>query len=276
MAMDKIEVRSTQGDLLVLTLEDISNGYIVEGVDGLDPVKAAIASSKFANLDGQQYHSSSLDVRNIRITLGYFPDETLGQTVRTLRTNLYKFFMPKREVQLRFFMQDGLVVNISGYVESCEAPLFSSEPQTVISVLCMDPDFVDNAEVELTNFMTNDTLDTEIDIQGSVSTGLLLELRAYAAFNEFTLYHTSPAGVITTMQFAIPLLINDLISMETTPGFKSLTLKRANVVTPALYAVSPQSPWIQLEPGVNKLRVYATPTTGSPAYISYRNRYGGL
>ena len=39
-----IQAINAQGELLSLPLDDISNGFSVEDIDGLDPVKATIVS----------------------------------------------------------------------------------------------------------------------------------------------------------------------------------------------------------------------------------------
>lgn len=277
MSISKIEARSAQGDLLTLVLDDISEGYVVEDVDGLDPVKAILASSNFANMQGQQFHGATRDIRTIKITLSFAPDYSVNQTVRQLRTRLYEFFMSGEPVFLKIFMEDGLVVSIDGVAETCEAPLFVQEPMLVCSINCYNPDFVDENEIELTNFMTNDTTATLITLPpGSVDTGFVVDLRAYTVLNEFTIYHTDGTGKTQSMQFAIPLIVNDLIKVDTRSGQKAIQLTRGSVVTSAMYSVSPQSPWIQLKKGVNQLRIYAAPATGSPAFVTYRNRFGGL
>src|SRR5262245_38075871 len=122
--LTKVEVRPVSGLLLTLELDDATSGFIVQDIDGLDPVKATIVSSTFANLDGAQFQSSKREPRNIVMTLGLEPDY-INQSVRDLRSALYPFFMPKSFISMRFFMSDGLTVDISGYVESMETSLFS-------------------------------------------------------------------------------------------------------------------------------------------------------
>lgn len=95
-----IEARNVQGSLLGLGVDDISDGYILEDVDGLHPVKATIVSSSFANLDKQEYQSARRESRDITITIGLEPDYVTN-TVSELRKRLYAYFMPKSPVKLR-------------------------------------------------------------------------------------------------------------------------------------------------------------------------------
>ncbi len=279
MTIDKVEITNPQGNLLTLSMEDISNGYVVQEIQGLDPVKATIVTSNFATMDGQQYQASSRETRNIIFTLGYAPNFSINQTVRSLRSRLYGFLMPKTEVLLSFYMSDGLVVNITGRVESCEAPLFAQEPQTNVSVICFDPDFIDASTVALHGtFTTIDSSYRTVQVNGTVETGLTsLHFTAPKALSEFTIYHTTPSGAVRTMLISAPLLLNDVVNLCTIKGQKSITMTRSGVTTSLLWAVSPQSPWVLLEPGTNQMYVNAS-STGPSASISidYNNRYGGL
>lgn len=278
MSIDKVEVTNSQGNLLILTLDDISNGYVVEEIDGLDPVKATIVSSDFATMDGQQYQASSRDTRNITIKLGYAPNFTVDQTIRELRSGLYQFFMPKSEITLTFYMADGLVVHTVGRVESCGAPLFSQEPQMDISVICFDPDFIENNTVEIhSTFTTTDTSPHLVQVNGTVNTGLtLLTFTAPKVLSEFTIYHTTPSGEVRTMLISAPLILNDVVKLCTIKGSKSITKTSSGVTTSMMWAVSPQSTWVLLEPGANTLYLNASLTTPAPVLVDYNNRYGGL
>ncbi len=56
----KVEARTSSGALLILPLDDVSSGYVVEEIEGLDPVKATLVSSSFAQADGEQYHTRNV------------------------------------------------------------------------------------------------------------------------------------------------------------------------------------------------------------------------
>src|SRR6187431_1368607 len=99
---DKLEVRTDQGALLTLSLQEVEEGFIISDIDGLDPVKATIVSSAFAKLDGEVFQSARREKRNIILSLDLEPDYSIG-SVQSLRNKLYQFFMPKSRVMLRFF-----------------------------------------------------------------------------------------------------------------------------------------------------------------------------
>lgn len=269
-----VEARNTQGSLLSLPLDNISGGYSVKEILGLDPVKATIVSSSFAGVDGSQYQSARREDRNITLKLGFEADYTTT-FVRDLRMRLYNFFMPKSKVDLRFYDSSGLIVDISGWVESCGAPLFSSEPGVDISILCLDSDFLDLTPVVTNGMSTSVTTETLYDYNGNVETGINFVFNINRALTEFTIYHRGPDDLLRTMDFAASLAAGDVFTVNTVTGSKSVTLTRAGSNSSLLRAKSPQSGWIELLNGDNYIRVYAVGAS-IPYTITYTTRYGGL
>lgn len=275
--LEKVEVLTEQGVLLTLSLQDISQGYSVQNITGLDPVKATIVSSTFGQMDGEQYQSARREKRNIILTLGYEPDFATG-TMQDLRKKLYTFFMPKSRVLLRFFHTGEPVVQIYGRVESFDSEKFSREPTATVSVICFDPDFYDPSPVILPGNTTPSTIETTHSYPGSVETGILFRLMVNRpSLTELTINHRPPDDTLRSLDFATatPLLVGDVLTISTIPGNKFVTLTRGGVDTSFLFGVSPQSNWISLFPGDNKLRVYAE-GAGIPYRIEYTTKYGGL
>lgn len=270
----RVEVRTRQGTLLNLPLDEGSNGIFVQEIEGLDPVKATLVSSSVANEDGEQEHSARREARDIVFKMGYDPD-FIDNTVETLRDRLYTFFMPKSKVQLRFFRSNGLYVDIQGTVESFAGPLFTDDPDATISTRCFKPDFLDPNPVNFSGTTTDTDTETLVPYVGSVETGMVFILRPNRSLNEFTIYHRAPDGALYQLDFAAPLVAGDVLVINTIVGAKGATLTRANTVSSLLYGVSPQAKWIEFEPGDNHLRVYAAGAP-IPFDIEYTTRYGGL
>lgn len=269
-----VEVRNTQGSLLSLPLEDPSAGYVVADIEGLEPVKATLVSSGFANMDGEQYHSSRREKRNVVLRLSVEPDY-VTESVRDLRNRLYEFFMPKTEVELRFIMNDGLSVKIMGRIETFDFPLFARDPEATISLLCFDPDFVDvNARV-FTGMTTDTSTETPIPYDGTIEAGITFSLFVDRSLSLFHIHHRGPDGDVRSMTVAASLLAGDVVTINTRTGQKIATLTRAGITTSLVYAVSPASEWTELGHGDNLIRVQAT-GAAIPFQIDYADRYGGL
>lgn len=272
--LNKVEVRTDQGDLLTLPMQDVSEGYIIQEIDGLTPVKATIVSSSFAQMDGEQYQSARREKRNIVMKLDLEPDYT-DQTVWGLRQRLYEFFMPKSNVNLRFFVAGVPPVDISGRVESFDSDLWSAEPTVSLSILCFNPDFYDPTPVVVPGVTVADDSTMPIEYEGTVETGIKFSLAVNRTISGFTIYHTPPSDELRSLAFAYPLLNGDVVEISTIRGSKYATLIRAGVGTSVLYGISPYANWIELEPGTNQIRVLVS-GAAIPYTIEYTKKYGGL
>jgi len=272
--ISQVEVRSTSGQLLTLGLESSDDGLIVESIDGLDPVKATLVSSSFAAFDGGLYQSSRRETRNIIITLGLDPDY-VTTSVRDLRNQLYQFFMPKSEVDLRFFLEDDFTVKIMGRVESFESVLFTAEPKVVISLICYDPDFVVLDAIEIEGETVSTSTETLIVYDGTVETGVIITLLVDRTITAFTIYMRGSDNVTRTLDFAGALQADDVLVFNTIPGSKGISLTRSAVTTSFLHGMSPQSSWLELMPGNNYFRFFDE-GAAIPYTLEYTPRYGGL
>lgn len=272
--LTNVQITTDQGAVLMLPLQDPSEGYLVKDIDGLDPVKANMVSSSFANLDGEQYQSSRREPRNIIFKLGLNPDYTTG-SVRELRKRLYGFFMPKTRVHMRFFAEGEDPVDIYGRIETFDAPLFTREPEATISLICHQPDFYSPDPIVIAGNTVANTTEFLIDYEGDIETGIKFKLSPNRSLSEFTIYHRPADNTLRMLEFDAPLSAGDVLDISTISRAKGATLTRAGAGTPILYGVSPFANWINLYPGPNYLRVYAA-GAAIPYTIEYNNKFGGL
>ena len=90
--LSQVNVTSAQGEILQLVLADVSDGFVLEDIGGLGPVKATLVSTGFANQDGVQPQSAKREQRDLSFKIGLEPYDT-SMTVQQLRQQLYDFFM---------------------------------------------------------------------------------------------------------------------------------------------------------------------------------------
>jgi hypothetical protein len=272
--LTKIEARNSAGSVLSLPFQDVSGGYSLRDVLGLDPVKATIVSTSFATADGTQYQSARREARNLILHLGYEPD-WVDTTVKELRDNLYKWFMTKKAVNLRFYEDNGLVVDIAGRVESNDSPRFASDPDAKISILCPKPDFVGMTNNVISGSTVSDTSEIAITYAGTSDTGFLFTLNVNRTMPGFSLYMRGEDGIQYEMDFAASLVAGDIVKINTVTLEKYAILTHLGVDSSILYGISPSSPWLNLQPGVNHIRLQ---NVGSavPFTIAYTDKYGGL
>jgi hypothetical protein len=172
-------------------------------------------------------------------------------------------------------MLDGLTVDIQGRVESLETDLFVKEPEANVSIICFDPDFYDPTPVLIEEMYTSDADPRVVTYAGTVETGVIFTINVNRAVDAFTIYHLPPNDQLQIMEFSAALVAGDVVEISTVQGSKYARLTREGTVSSILYAISPQSKWIELQPGVNELRVEAE-GDAIPVSFEYLNKYGGL
>ena len=272
--LTKVEAHTPSGAVLSLPLGDVSGGYTVKDIDGINPVKATIVSSKFAQLPGSQYQSSRRENRNIVITLGIEQNNS-SMSVADRRAILYGFFMPTAEVFLKFFVDDVYFAYASGRVESFETSIFSKEPEVVISILSFDPDLIAPSSVVVNGSSVSTTTEQSVTYNGTTVAGFLFKLMVDRAITEMTIYNNTPSGESLSYLFVGSLIAGDVLAINTVAGNKYATVTRSGTPSSVLYAISPASSWFGLYPGVNNLRVFIA-GAAVPFTLEYTARYGGL
>lgn len=279
--LTRVDVTNILGQTLSFPLDDISGGYSVEDISGLDPVKATLVSSSFATKDGEQFHTARRESRNIQLKLGYEPDY-VDTTVESLRKQLYDFFMPKTTAILNFYDSDDSVYNISSKVEEFDSPLFTDEPAGTASLMCYDPDFLDPVSKRFTGLATSVVAvsmgaDTLIAYPGTVETGILVTITAVQATTALSIDIIGPDGVQKSLVVSgLSLVAGDVVTISTVPGNKYVTLTHSGATSSILYLKSVTSPWLTLSKGNNHLRVYTGDGGAMPFTVDYTVRYGGL
>ena len=272
--LSQLEVLSDQGTSIVLPIGEDRNGFYIKDIDGLDPVPASLSSSSFGQLDGEVEQGARREKRNIVLTVGLEPDY-ISRTVSQMRRELYRYFMPKSKATFKFYSDDLEVVSIRGTIEDMDAPLFTNDPQAVISIVCYNPDFQSLIETSLPGSTTSSGVDTILDYPGSADVGFLFTLNVNRSITGFVINQTLPDSSQKTFEFQYPLVSGDILQISTVAGSKFAQLTRNSTLKSAIAGVSPQADWISLAQGSNKLRVNVA-GAAIPYTIKYTARYGGL
>lgn len=270
----KVDITNRRGNVLTLNMEESDDGYQVDDIEGLNPVKASLVASSYASMDGEQFQTAKRGARNIVFKLDLHPDFD-ENTFTTLRQGLYTYFMPKSMITMRFYMMTGLYLDIQGYVEDFSSPMFEQDPKVNISVMCFNPDFVDTRIVMLEGVTVDDITNTPIVYPGNVETGVVMTLNMNRAVSGFTMYNTDESNTLTEMDFSYDLLDGDQLVVSSLRGAKGITLTRASTSSSVLYGRSAQSGWIELFEGTNDFRVFAEGDP-IPYELEYVVKYGGL
>lgn len=270
----QLDVTNRRGMILSLEMFENDSGYQIADIDGLDPVKATLVSTSSATMPGAEFQSAKRGARNIKIILDLQPDFDVD-TFTTLRKNLYTYFMPETEINLRFYLTTGLYVDIVGVVEDHSSPMFSDDPLVTISIMCFQPDLIDPRMVTFEGNTVSTSTNNNIDYPGDVEAGTVLTLHVDRVLSAFTIYSTGEDGILKQLDFTGDLEEDDELVISSVRGAKGITLTRATVSSSYLYGRSSQSSWIDFMEGINQFRVYALGDP-IPYTLEYFVRYGGL
>jgi hypothetical protein len=238
--LTKVTVTNSRGNVLTIPVIEEDAPLLMNTIDGLDPVQATLSASSYAGLDGETFQSAKRSARNIKMKVDLDPD-FVSDTYTTLRQNLYRYFMPKSMITLRFYQDTGLYLDIKGIVETMTSPLFDQDPTVDISVMCYQPDFTDPRIIDLSGNTVSGTTSAVIDYPGTVETGTVLTLYPNRPVADFSIYNVDEGGNILQFDFTGALIADDVLVVSSLAGAKGITLTRAGVSSSYLYGRSAQS-----------------------------------
>lgn len=242
-----------------------NDNYAVTHISGLNPAPANINTSKLATSDGSLFNSSSVNQRNIVITV------YIMRSIEKNRIALYRFFRPKEYVKIYF--SNGLRnVFIEGYVETFDGELFSMSQNFQISIICPSPFF--KAMNETTTILSNvNSLFSfpfaisnqgipfsdlsEINLAtvqntGDIESGIIIDLYSIGKVVNPVIHN-----VDTNEFFGLNYTIEagNTVRINTLKGQKSVKLITYGVERNLINYISENSIWLQLNTGSNLFSV---------------------
>ena len=254
------------GDRIKLDLREPEvSGFLIKSVTGLGPVKATVNTTEVVTNDGSMFNSARLSQRNIVFQI-VFVDTVYGETIEDVRQKSYKYFPAKKSVEI-IIETDNRYVRTSGYVESNEPNIFSSQEGTSISIICPDPFFYSAGEDgnNVTDFYSIDPLFEfpfsnesltepllvfgEIQIKtegvityyGDAEIGVTIYIHAIGPASNINIYNTETREVMKIDTVKLQKLTgkgvvaSDDIVINTSKGDKSITLGVAAMKELLLY-----------------------------------------
>ena len=277
-----IVVTNYLGDRIKLELgkPDIS-GFLIKSITGLGPAKANVNTTEVSTNDGSLFNSARLSQRNIVLDL-VFINTVYGESIEDLRQKSYKYFPLKKSVELTI-ETDNRYVKTTGYVESNEPNIFSSQEGTQISIICPDPYFYSAVEDgnNVTNFysidpmfefpFSNESLDDPLLVFGKIQIktegvityhgdseiGVMIYIHAIGPATNINIYNAETREVtrINTEKISSltgkGIVASDDIVINTAKGEKSITLIREGVSYNILNCLDKNTDWFTLAKGDN-------------------------
>lgn len=283
--MFTLKVENKSGQVLKLT-QDESN-YQVIGIDGLEPPKSNIFTNPIANMQGEKFKSSKLEMRNVVLTVKVNGDAEQN------RLNLYSYFGTGKWCKI--FYKNGLRdVYIEGYCETIDCPLFTINQEMQISIICPDP-YLKSVEtiivdiskvlaaftfpfsiaeegVPFSNFIPNRK--TVIENTGEADTGLIITLIAPVdGIVNPTIYDADTGEY---MRIETIMNTGDEIIIDTNKGQKSIVKMVDGDELNIINSLSGSSSWLSLDVGTNNF-TYEADENDDKLFVTfeYYHQYEG-
>lgn len=272
-----VKVTNYIGESLTMELANPEkSGLAIYNIEGIGGAQSNVSTTEIVTMDGGLYNSARKQQRNIvlYIYLGYDDSELARQKT-------YRYFPVKHEVTLTFYT-DKRTMKITGYVESNEPAIFTSETYTQISIVCPDPNFysVNEEDGVLCVFNGTDpnfefpwsnegleaaiefgtiTTDTRKSVYytGEANNGMNIVIESLGDANNITIYNlrTRESMFIDSAKLTAltghNIMAGDRITISTFRGNKSATLLRGGVETNILNCLGRDTCWFELVRGDN-------------------------
>lgn len=284
--MFTLEIENENKSKLKLTQDE--SIYQVVNVEGFTPPKAEIVTIDVANMDGQRFKSSRLDVRNIVLTI------QINGDVETNRIKLYDFFDCGQKSKI-YYSNGSRKVYIDGYTENFECELFSNSQSAQISIICPEPHwkslysiFVDISQsfgafefpfaiesegIEFETFI--DKREVNVVNEGDSSCGLIITLTALGdEIINPTIWNVKTQEF---MSLNLTLNVGDYVVINTNKGSKSIFKFENGVRTNVISSLKNGSSWLQLGKGINTFTYDGDANYSQlQVYLEFNNLYKGV
>lgn len=277
-----ITVTNYLGDSIKLELgKPEQSGFLIKSISGLGPSKANVNTTEVSTNDGSLFNSARLNQRNIVFEF-IFVESINRESIEDIRQKSYKYFPIKKNVDL-LIETDNRIVKTTGYVESNEPNIFSSQEGAQISIICPDPYFYSaGPDGNITTVFcgiesvfefpfSNESLTQPLIVFGSIQNktenvityrgdaeiGITIQIHAIGKASNITLYNTGTRESmrIDTLKLesltGSGIVAGDDIIINTQKGDKSVTLIREGKSINILNCLDKRTDWFRLAKGDN-------------------------
>lgn len=258
MRVTHIELESNDVQFLsgALGKPGYTDKFWVKAIIGLDAEEIIPRFYGFSG-DGEEarHYDFGLKPRSVVIRAQLNPNFALGESYSDIRDGLYRAISSQRSglVSINFLEGGSTVALLRGKIVKFEVPLFSKIPEVQLTLECDDPLLRAVGPVQLVESELHSPLQAdEVWITDSLSTaphGLRITTTCNASLGSWVVRcpdNRWKFEVIYSFQ------AGDVVEMSSEPNAKTLTVTRSAVTTSILDAISTDSDWPKVFPGLNK------------------------
>lgn len=270
----------------IVNINDNVN-YVVISAEGLTPPSASIFTAKSPNRKGVKYNGSTLNERNVVITIKLLGD------IEANRNALYAWVDTEQYCKIRY--KNGIKnVYCEGHVQDCPIELFTDNEVVNLAVLCEDPYWKDMQEIKTeisamikqftfpfaideigVPFSTiRDTNTTNVYYTGS-ETGVEIKIKCIGDVENLTIYNAR--NVAERFEIATTLLAGWTVVIDTEHSPKTIKAYKEDGTVENLLKYVKNPAWFTLKKG-NNVFSYTTANGNDNAdiSISFTSKYSGV
>lgn len=283
--MFELKLENSNGS--VVNINDGVN-YVVTSITGLNPPSASLFVSKSSNRKGGRYNGSTLNERNIIVTIKLLGD------IEAARNALYEWIDTEQYVKV--YYRNGVKnVYCEGYVEDCPIDLFTDNEVISVAILCPNPYWKDLQEIS-TNidaffkqfvfpFSISESgmpISTVLDQTATslyytgAETGLVITVQFLDNVNEFTVCDANNTSRKFTVKY--PFVKGEVLEIDTESSPKTCKITHTDKKTEnAMKYVSGAPTWFTLKKGHNYFDYFADGAKGNVSVtLTFRQKYLGV
>lgn len=242
------------GDVNVdLSLRQVqpTDSYILREADGITAPEFNMQIANTLYQGGVFQNRQSIN-RQVVLSIRLNPNYGAGETVKSLRQNLYKMLSPRwmRPVKVQLMLAGTVVAEVEGHVSGMPMNPFVKDPEVQVTIDCLSASWFAPTPV---NYMpgTGDVI--SIEYEGSAPVGFAFSVTYHDNINGFQIVHADNA--LEKIHIDRLFTPNQILTVDTRPGTRSVTLTSAGVTTSLLADYSIDSKWLELYEGVNNFMV---------------------
>lgn len=250
-----------------------TDAYILKSISGLGPAEADVFISSTVN-QGGVFQSRVPHPLEPVVLMGLNPNYTIGQTAADLRTAIYKLSASATgAVTLQLMDGATVVAQVTGYPKKVETVPFDKNPQCQITFACPNSHLEAPADTNVTVPAAGVAAIT-FTAGGDDKTGFLASYTVTAARTFITITH-SQTGQFMKLTYAFA--IGDVVTIDTRPGSRKVTVTRSGVTTNIIGSLSTDSKWLTVLPGSNTFTRSANAAGGTDwTSFLYKARFQGV
>lgn len=271
----------------IVNINDEIN-YVVLSVSGLNPPSASIFTAKSPNRKGVKYNGSTLNERNIVLSIKILGD------IETNRNALYDWIDTENYVKVHY--QNGIKnVYCEGHIQDCDIDFFTNNEVINLAIVCENPYWkgLNEISTEISTILSQFTFPFAIDkngipfstltsdnktnvFNGGAETGIKIVVKCKGNISNLEIYDAN--DTLRRFKIVKNFTENQIIEIDTENSPKTCKLIKPNgEIENILKYVAANPTWFTLKRGNNVFGYTAdSGIVNADVTIEFTNKYLGV